>query len=146
MAGNPIDKGRLMWIGKATVPLTFVHTSELAAYLAAAVDAEADNGERIDIGWDRPVSMREVADLMGHRPAARSSSSAPPPRPRTPSAGTPTSWAQRSTGDRPASHPSPPGGLTRTPRAYPSWSNHSTPVPAEPNGCRGACSGLPRPE
>ena len=67
MAGNPIDKGRLIWMAKAGVPLTFVHTSELAAYLAAAVDAEADNGERIDIGWDRPVSMREVADLMGRR-------------------------------------------------------------------------------
>ena len=65
MAGDPIDKGRLIWMGKATVPLTFVHTSDLAAYLAAAVDAEADDGERIDIGWDRPVSMREMADLMG---------------------------------------------------------------------------------
>jgi uncharacterized protein YbjT (DUF2867 family) len=67
MAGDPIGKGRLIWMAKATVPLTFVHTSDLAAYLAAAVDAEADNGERIDIGWDRPVSMREVADLMGGR-------------------------------------------------------------------------------
>ncbi|MER6290180.1 SDR family oxidoreductase [Streptomyces sviceus] len=67
MAGNPLDKGRLIWMAKATVPLTFVRTSELAAYLAAAVDAEAGNAERIDIGWDRPVSMREVADLMGSR-------------------------------------------------------------------------------
>jgi uncharacterized protein YbjT (DUF2867 family) len=67
MAGNPVDKGRLVWMAKAAVPLTFVHTADLAAYLAAAVDAEADNGERIDIGWDRPVSMREVADLMGRR-------------------------------------------------------------------------------
>jgi uncharacterized protein YbjT (DUF2867 family) len=67
MAGNPIDKGGLAWIGKTTVPLTFVHTSDLAAYLAAAVDAEADNGERIDTGWDRPVSMRGMADLMGNR-------------------------------------------------------------------------------
>jgi uncharacterized protein YbjT (DUF2867 family) len=69
MAGNPIDKGRLTWIGKTTVPLTFVHTSDLAAYLAAAVDADADadDGERIDIGWDRPVNMREMADLMGSR-------------------------------------------------------------------------------
>jgi len=47
--------------------LTFVHTSDLAAYLAAAVDAEAEAGERIDIGWDRPVNMREMADLMGSR-------------------------------------------------------------------------------
>ncbi|WP_329227557.1 SDR family oxidoreductase [Streptomyces canus] len=67
MAGDPVDKGRLIWMAKATVPLTFVHTSDLAAYLAAAVDAEAGNGERIDIGWDRPVSMREMADLMGSR-------------------------------------------------------------------------------
>ncbi|MEU5889026.1 NmrA family NAD(P)-binding protein [Streptomyces sp. NPDC047461] len=67
MAGNPIDKGRLTWIGKSTVPLTFVHMSDLAACLAAAADAEADNGERIDIGWDRPISMREMADLMGGR-------------------------------------------------------------------------------
>ncbi|MFF2469598.1 SDR family oxidoreductase [Streptomyces mirabilis] len=67
MAGNPLDKGRLIWMSKATVPLTFVRTSDLAAYLAAAVDAEAQAGERIDIGWDRPVSMREVADAMGHR-------------------------------------------------------------------------------
>jgi uncharacterized protein YbjT (DUF2867 family) len=67
MAGDPIDKGRLMWFGKTTVPLTFVRTADLASYLAAAVDAEADDGERIDIGWDRPVSMREVADLMGSR-------------------------------------------------------------------------------
>ena len=67
MAGNPVAKGRLMWPGRTTVPLTFVHTSDLAVYLAAAVDADVDDGERIDIGWDRPVSVREVADLMGAR-------------------------------------------------------------------------------
>ncbi|WP_329280332.1 SDR family oxidoreductase [Streptomyces sp. NBC_01451] len=67
MAGDPVDKGRMMWIGKATVPLTFVHTSDLAAYLAAAVDAKAEADERIDIDWDRPVSVREVADVTGSR-------------------------------------------------------------------------------
>jgi uncharacterized protein YbjT (DUF2867 family) len=67
MAGNPVAKGRLIWPGKTTVPLTFVHTSDLAMYLAAAVDADVDDGERIDIGWDRPVTVREVADLMGGR-------------------------------------------------------------------------------
>jgi uncharacterized protein YbjT (DUF2867 family) len=65
MAGNPVEKGRLMWLGKTNVPLTFVHTSDLAAYLAADVDAEVSDAERIDIGWDRPVSVRELADLMG---------------------------------------------------------------------------------
>lgn len=53
----------MIWIGKTTVPLTFFHTSDLAA----AVDADAQNGERIGIAWDRPVSMLEVADLMSAR-------------------------------------------------------------------------------
>lgn len=66
-AGNPADKGRMIWIGKTGIPLTFVRMSDLAGYLAAAVDADARDGERIDIGWDRPVSMRELADLMGRR-------------------------------------------------------------------------------
>ena len=61
MGGNPVEKGRMMWLGKTNVPLTFVHTSDLAAYLAAAVDAEVSDAERIDIGWDRPVSVLEVA-------------------------------------------------------------------------------------
>ncbi|MGN7200439.1 SDR family oxidoreductase [Arthrobacter sp. SAFR-044] len=64
MGGNPVEKGRMMWLGKPSVPLTFVHTSDLASYLAAAVDADADDAERIDIGWDRPVSVLEVASLM----------------------------------------------------------------------------------
>lgn len=66
MAGNPFDKG-LMWMGKTTVPLTFVLASDLATCLAAAVDADTKDGERVDIGWDRPVSVREVADLMSAR-------------------------------------------------------------------------------
>ena len=37
----------------------------LAACLAAAVDAPGVEGQRIDIGWDRPVSMRDVADIAG---------------------------------------------------------------------------------
>jgi uncharacterized protein YbjT (DUF2867 family) len=64
MGGNPVEKGRMMWLGKTSVPLSFVHTSDLAAYLAAAVDADAEHTERIDIGWDRPVSVLEVANLM----------------------------------------------------------------------------------
>ncbi|GAB2883086.1 SDR family oxidoreductase [Streptomyces mayteni] len=67
MAGDPLEKGRLVWMGNTTVPLTFVLTSDLAAYLAAAVDADVEPGERVDIGWDRPVSVREVAGLLGDR-------------------------------------------------------------------------------
>jgi uncharacterized protein YbjT (DUF2867 family) len=64
MGGNPVEKGRMMWLGKTSVPLTFVHTSDLASYLALAVDADAEHTERVDIGWDRPVSVLEVANLM----------------------------------------------------------------------------------
>ncbi|MFJ7949603.1 SDR family oxidoreductase [Streptomyces sp. NPDC096354] len=64
MAGNPLDKGRIMWMGKTATPLTFVLTSDLAQYLAAAVDADVKDVERIDIGWDRPVTVREVTDKI----------------------------------------------------------------------------------
>ncbi|MEV7084816.1 SDR family oxidoreductase [Streptomyces sp. NPDC093085] len=67
MTGNPLDKGRLLWMGKKTVPLTFVLTSDLAVYLAAAVDADVKDAERVDIGWDRPLGIGEVGDIMGTR-------------------------------------------------------------------------------
>ena len=63
--GDPFAKRRLMWLGDPTIPLTFVLTSDLAGYLADAVDAPGVDGQRIDIGWDRPVSMREVAGISG---------------------------------------------------------------------------------
>lgn len=50
-------------MGSPSVPLTFILTADLAAYLAAAVDADIAAGERIDIGWDRPVSIQDVADI-----------------------------------------------------------------------------------
>lgn len=63
IGGDPFEKNRLFWFGSKTVPLTFVLTSDLAGYLAAAVDAPGVNGQRIDIGWDRPVSMQDIADI-----------------------------------------------------------------------------------
>ncbi|MBD0293119.1 MAG: SDR family oxidoreductase [Jiangellaceae bacterium] len=65
MGGDPFAKGRLMWFGSPTVPLTFVLTPHVAGYLADAVDAANVDGERIDIGWDRPVSIREIAAISG---------------------------------------------------------------------------------
>jgi uncharacterized protein YbjT (DUF2867 family) len=68
--GDPFAKRRLMWFGDPSIPLTFVLTSDLAGYLADGVDAPGVEGQRIDIGWDRPVSMQEIAgiagDLLGH--------------------------------------------------------------------------------
>jgi uncharacterized protein YbjT (DUF2867 family) len=65
MSGDPFTTHKLSWIGSSTVPLTFVLTTDLAGYLAQAVDADIASGERVDIGWDRPVSMQEVADIAG---------------------------------------------------------------------------------
>ena len=65
MGGDQFAQRRLTWFGSTDVPLTFVLTDDLADYLAAAVDAEGVDGERIDIGWDRPLSIDELADLAG---------------------------------------------------------------------------------
>jgi uncharacterized protein YbjT (DUF2867 family) len=65
MRGDPLAKGRLMWFGSPTIPITFVLTQDVAGYLADAVDVPGVEGQRIDIGWDRPVSIQEVADLSG---------------------------------------------------------------------------------
>ena len=63
MRGDPFAKRRLMWFGSPTVPLSFVLTQDVAGYLADAVDAPGVEGLRIDIGWDRPVSMQEIAQI-----------------------------------------------------------------------------------
>ena len=65
MRGDPFAKRRLMWFGSPTIPVSFVLTQDLAGYLADAVDAPGVDGERIDIGWDRPVSMQEIAQISG---------------------------------------------------------------------------------
>jgi uncharacterized protein YbjT (DUF2867 family) len=65
MSGDPFAKRRLMWFGSPTIPLTFVLTQDLAGYLADAVDAPGVDGQRIDIGWDRPVSIEKIAQISG---------------------------------------------------------------------------------
>jgi uncharacterized protein YbjT (DUF2867 family) len=66
LRGDPFAKGRFIWLGSTRVPLTFVLAADLAGYLAAAVDAAGVEGQRIDIGWDRPVSMQDDAEISGH--------------------------------------------------------------------------------
>jgi uncharacterized protein YbjT (DUF2867 family) len=63
--GDPFAKRRLTWFGSSRTPLTFVAASDVANYLAEAVDASGVDGDRIDIGWDRPVSMQDVAQIAG---------------------------------------------------------------------------------
>lgn len=67
ISGDPFEKGRVVWLGSKGVPLTFVLTADLAGYLAQAVDADIADGERIDLGWTRPISMREGADIASGR-------------------------------------------------------------------------------
>jgi nucleoside-diphosphate-sugar epimerase len=54
-----------MWVGSPTIPLTFVLTEDVADYLADAAYVPGVEGQRIDIGWDRPVSIQEVAQVAG---------------------------------------------------------------------------------
>lgn len=64
--GNAFESGRILWLGKTHVPLTFVLTTDLAIYLAEAVDADTADAERVDIGWDRPVDITEIATLLSN--------------------------------------------------------------------------------
>jgi uncharacterized protein YbjT (DUF2867 family) len=66
LMGSGIAKGRLLSIGSPTVPLTYVLSADVAQCLAEVVDAEGVEGERIDIGWDHPLSMREVARISSN--------------------------------------------------------------------------------
>ena len=67
MGGDPFAKGRFVWLGSKDARLTFVLASDVAGYLAEAVDADIVDGERIDIGWSRPVSIHEAAEIAGRR-------------------------------------------------------------------------------
>jgi uncharacterized protein YbjT (DUF2867 family) len=61
---SALPKGRLAWYGAASTPLSFVLRSDLAQYLAEAVDAANVDGECIDIGWSRAVSATEAAAIL----------------------------------------------------------------------------------
>ena len=61
--GDPFAKKKFAWVGSKTTPLTFVLTSDLAGYLAEAIDADINPGEHIDIGWQQPVSMQDIAGI-----------------------------------------------------------------------------------
>lgn len=67
MGGDPFAKGRFVWLGSKEARLTFVLASDVARYLAEAVDADIVEGERIDIGWSRPVSIQEAAGIASQR-------------------------------------------------------------------------------
>ena len=58
--GLPNKPLRIAGTGSKSLPVCFVLNSQIAYYLAAAVDAQVTDGERIDIGWDKPYSAAEL--------------------------------------------------------------------------------------
>jgi uncharacterized protein YbjT (DUF2867 family) len=60
---DPFTRGRLVYAGAERVPFTFIHTTDLAEYLAQAVDAPGVDGQHIDIGWTRPVTIEDVSNI-----------------------------------------------------------------------------------
>lgn len=64
LPGHGPRSGRVYSIGSPDVAWTWVLSGDVAQALAAAVDAPAEaDGTHIDVGWDRPVTTRQLADL-----------------------------------------------------------------------------------
>jgi len=59
-----LKKGRLTALGKAEVPVSSVHIDDVARYLARAVEEPQALGRRIDIGMDRALSFKDLAEIF----------------------------------------------------------------------------------
>lgn len=59
-----IRGGHLRFAANPRVPLTFVHTDDVAEYLVSATNPAIPNGSQIDIGCDRAVAINELASIM----------------------------------------------------------------------------------
>ena len=60
-----LRKGKLMSLGDPDVAITYIHIDEVARALALAVDEPKAVGKRIDLGSNRPLSSRDLAQLVG---------------------------------------------------------------------------------
>lgn len=61
-----LQAGRLRFASNPTVPATFVHSEDVARCLVEAVDVRIDERAlRVDLGCDRPVSIVDLAQIMG---------------------------------------------------------------------------------
>ncbi len=70
MWAQQIASGSLMALGPTNVPWTYIHVDDVASALARAVDEPRAIGQRIDLGSDRPVSLEELARLLGNETGA----------------------------------------------------------------------------
>jgi len=57
--------GVALSLWSSTVPITYVLSSDVARALAEAVDAPVRIGEHVDLGWDRALTVADVASLTG---------------------------------------------------------------------------------
>ncbi len=65
-----IASGSLTAMGPTNIPWTYIHVDDVADALARAVDEPRAVGQRIDLGCDRPVSLEELARLIGEETGA----------------------------------------------------------------------------
>ena len=59
-----IERGRVSVPTDLDVRASTIHSFDVATYLAKAVHLKGASGERIDIGLDRPTSIREIAEML----------------------------------------------------------------------------------
>jgi nucleoside-diphosphate-sugar epimerase len=60
-----LQKGQVMGMTESAVRMTYIAPDEVARALAMAVDEPRALGQRLDLGSDRPLSGRELTDLVG---------------------------------------------------------------------------------
>jgi len=59
-----LRRSTLTAIGSARAKWTYIGIDDVARYIALAVDADGVEGKAIDLGWDRPMSTQEIADIF----------------------------------------------------------------------------------
>jgi len=59
-----LRKGTLTAIGSAQARWTYIGIDDVARFIALAVDAAGVEGKPIDLGWDRPMSTLDIADVF----------------------------------------------------------------------------------
>ncbi len=59
-----LRKGAMTALGSPSAAWTYIGIDDVARFIALAVDAPDAVGKRIDLGWDRPVSTAEIAEIF----------------------------------------------------------------------------------
>lgn len=59
-----IAKGKFVWLGSSEVPMSWITTEYVALLLAKAVDVPGIEGQRIEVGSDRNLSPKQLAQVI----------------------------------------------------------------------------------